>query len=102
MKRAPTRDDARPRGAPDAANRIIESFVARNDIPGLSIAVVDRDGPVFSAGRGRRDLTSAAPATPATSYLWFSLTKVVTATAALRLVDDGELDLDARVAEYLP
>ena len=63
---------------------------------------MDRDGPVFSAGFGYRDLATHAPATPQTTYLWFSLTKIVTATAALRLVDDGRLNLDTPVADYVP
>ena len=95
-------DLARPDGASETAHRILVAFIQRNSIPGLSIAIVDRDGPVFSAGYGARDLARGAPATPATTYLWFSLTKIVTASAAVRLADDGLLDLDAPVATYVP
>jgi CubicO group peptidase (beta-lactamase class C family) len=35
-------------------------------------------------------------------YLWFSMTKIVTATAVMRLAGIGALDLDAPVAEYFP
>ena len=91
-----------PDDTSEAAHRILRRFIERNAIPGLSIAIVDREGPVFSAGFGYRDLATEAPATPETTYLWFSLTKIVTATAALRLVDDGRLDLDAPVADYVP
>ena len=35
------------------------------------------------------------PATASTSYLWFSMSKIVTATAAFRLFDEGRLDLNA-------
>jgi CubicO group peptidase (beta-lactamase class C family) len=37
-----------------------------------------------------------------TSYLWFSMSKLVTATAALRLADEGRLDLDAPASDYVP
>ena len=40
-------------------------------------------------------------ATPFTSSLWFSMSKLVTATAAVRLADEGRLDLDAPYSEYL-
>ena len=93
---------ARPEVASEAAHRIVEDFTRRSRIPGLSIAIVDRHGPLFTAGYGHRDLATGDPATPETTYLWFSLTKIVTATAALRLADDGALDLDAPISEALP
>ena len=70
-------------------------------IPGMSVAVVDRDRVVFAGGYGLADLAARTPATASTSYLWFSMTKLATATAALRLADEGRLDLDAPVAEYV-
>lgn len=70
-------------------------------IAGLSLAVVDRDGLRYAAGFGEADLALGTPAAPDTGYLWFSMTKVVTATATLRLADEGLLDLDAPAAEYV-
>ena len=72
-----------PEVASEAAHRIIEDFIRRSRIPGLSIAIVDRHGPLFTAGSDWADLATGDPATPETRYLWFSLTKIVTATAAL-------------------
>ena len=71
-------------------------------LPGLSMAVVTRDRCVFAGGLGAADLATAALATGHTPYLWFSMTKIVTATAVLRLVDDGLLDLDAPASEHVP
>lgn len=70
--------------------------------PGLSLAVVRPDGIAWLRGLGRSDLSTSAEATPGTSYLWFSMTKIVTATAAMRLVDQGSLGLDDRVADRYP
>jgi CubicO group peptidase (beta-lactamase class C family) len=70
-------------------------------IPGLSIAVVDREGLLAAEGFGHARLDGAVPATPQTSYLWFSMSKIVTASATMRLVDEGRLDLDAPLSEYL-
>lgn len=94
--------NARPDGVAESAHRIVEDFGRRNSIPGLSIAIVDRHGPRFTAGYGHRDLATGEPATPDTTYLWFSLTKIVTASAALRLADDGALDLDAPITDFVP
>ena len=79
----------------------IATMMRSANIPGLSVAVVDRDRLRFAAGYGLADRSSQRPATAATAYLWFSMTKIVTATAALRLADEGRLDLDAPAGEYL-
>src|SRR5205814_328258 len=47
---------------------------------------------------GFADLAARRPATTATRFPWFSMSKIVTATAALRLADEGRLDLNAPVA----
>lgn len=81
---------------------VVDELMTRARVPGASLVVVDRDRVLHASGHGLADLRSATPATPETSYLWFSMTKVVTATAALRLADEGRLDLDAPAGEYLP
>lgn len=84
----------------EALETFLEEKIHKSPIPGLSVAVVRSDGLVWARGFGFADLASLAPATPATIYLWFSMTKIVTATAALRLAERGNLDLDAPVIEY--
>jgi len=69
-------------------------------VPGLSVSVVKDDRLAWVKGFGVADLATASPATPQTSYLWFSMTKIVTATAVLRLAESGKLDLDAPADEY--
>ena len=87
---------------PEAANDVIEEFVERNAIPGASIAISTASGSTFAGAYGHRDLATRAPATPDTSYLWFSLTKVVTATAVRMLADEGRLGLDDPAADHVP
>ncbi len=76
-------------------------MMRRGRVPGLSIAVSDRDRLLFAGGYGQADQAADQPATARTAYLWFSMTKIVTATAALRLADEGRLDLEAPVGEHL-
>ncbi|MDQ0077811.1 serine hydrolase domain-containing protein [Arthrobacter oryzae] len=73
----------------------------RAHVPGMSLAVVSRDRVLFSGGTGYADLNALTPATAGTVYPWFSMTKPLTATAALRLSDQGLLELQAPVHEYL-
>jgi len=82
----------------------LESFIAglteRGAVPALSVSVVKGDRLVWAKGFGVADLASGSPATPQTSYLWFSMTKIVTATVVVRLAEGGKLDLDAPADEY--
>src|SRR5215213_8620140 len=84
----------------------LESFIAglteRGAVPALSVSVVKGDRLVWAKGFGFADLASSTPATPRTSYLWFSMTKIVTATAVMRLAEGGNIDLDAPADEYYP
>jgi len=86
----------------DALHAAMTSRLRADRVPGLSVAVVGGGRVLWSAGCGRADLTTGAPARTTTPYLWFSLTKIATATAVLRLVDEGRIDLDAPVSTYLP
>ncbi|GAA3168969.1 serine hydrolase domain-containing protein [Blastococcus jejuensis] len=85
-----------------AARAAITALMARHHVPGLSVAVTDSTGLLHAEGFGLRELATRAPATPDTSYLWFSMSKIATATAAMRLVDEGRLDLDAPVDSLVP
>jgi CubicO group peptidase (beta-lactamase class C family) len=84
----------------EALEAFLEEKIQRSAVPGLSVAMVRSDHVGWARGFGFADLATSMPATPVTSYLWFSMTKIVTATAVLRLAEDGNLDLDAPVTEY--
>ncbi len=87
--------------APEGLLDAVTTMVRNGHLPGLSLAVVDANRVLFASGFGNADLTSDTPAQPTTSYLWFSMSKIVTATAAMRLADDGQLDLNAPAREYV-
>src|SRR5688572_17832114 len=70
--------------------------------PALSLAVARPEGVVWSAAYGMANLEFDVPATTAHSFRLGSVSKVVTTTAAAKLVTRGELDLDAPIASYLP
>jgi CubicO group peptidase (beta-lactamase class C family) len=81
--------------------RALEELTARQ-VPGVSMAVVKAGGIDQTASAGRASIADDKPATPETVYLWFSMTKIVTATAAMQLVEQGDLGLSDPVAEFLP
>jgi len=70
-----------------------------NHLPGLSVAV-SKGGLLWSAGFGKADLEQDVPVTAQSMFRTASVAKWVTATAAMRLVEDGKLDLDAPIQRY--
>jgi serine beta-lactamase-like protein LACTB, mitochondrial len=75
--------------------------LARDGLPGLSIAVA-KDGHIWSAGFGKADLEQDVAVTPQSMFRTASVVKWFTATAAMRLVEAGRLDLDAPIQRYCP
>jgi serine beta-lactamase-like protein LACTB, mitochondrial len=80
----------------------ISRFMAANSIPGVSVAVVENGAVEWSAGFGTADLENLVPATSHTLYRLGSISKSITATAALLLWQQGNLNLDAPVQQYCP
>jgi serine beta-lactamase-like protein LACTB, mitochondrial len=70
-------------------------------LPALSVSVV-RDGKFWSGAFGSADLEQDVPASTQSMFRTASIGKWFTATAAMRLVEDGKLDLDSPVQKYCP
>lgn len=80
----------------------IPALMAQEHIPGLSLAVVDGDQIVWAEGFGSTDTDGGSPVTVDTVFSVQSMSKVFTATAVMRAVQAGRLDLDAPITTYLP
>jgi serine beta-lactamase-like protein LACTB len=80
----------------------VAKFMAANSVPGLSVAVVKDSEYVWSAGFGMADLENSVPATSQTLYRLASVSKPITAVAAMQLWQLGKLDLDVPVQKYCP
>lgn len=71
-------------------------------VPGLSVAVVEGGRVAWAAGFGVRNAETKEPVDADTVFPAASLSKPVFAYAVLRLRDEGLIDLDRPLAEYLP
>jgi CubicO group peptidase (beta-lactamase class C family) len=76
--------------------------IVGRQVPAVSLALVTPTGLEWSRGVGMADLGAAQPATAETVYLWFSMTKIVTATAVMQLGERHALELDRPAAELVP
>jgi CubicO group peptidase (beta-lactamase class C family) len=94
--------------ANDAANVIaryqarIPELMAEEGIPGLAVALVDGDQVLWTEGFGHVDRDGSAPVTTDTIFSVQSMSKAFTATAVMRAVQSGRLDLDEPITTYLP
>jgi CubicO group peptidase (beta-lactamase class C family) len=70
-------------------------------VPGVSIALIEGGRIAWAQGYGVLDVATKAPVTPKTLFQAASLSKLVTAVAALRLADSGKLSLSAPVNSLL-
>jgi serine beta-lactamase-like protein LACTB, mitochondrial len=77
-------------------------FLKTSATPGVAVAMVLDGKTVWAQGFGKADLENSAPATPETLFRLASVSKPLTATAILQLVERGKLDLDAEVQTYCP
>ncbi len=80
----------------------IEKEMAKNNIAGLSVAVVDKNGILLSEGFGLADKENNIPANSSTLFPIASITKTFTGIAVMQLVEKGLLDLDQPVGNYIP
>lgn len=72
------------------------------EVPGCAIAAVHNGKVVLADGWGRRDLESGLPVTRDTLFAIGSTTKAFTASTVGALADDGLLEWDRPVRDYLP
>jgi len=80
----------------------VAKFMSTTHAPGVSVAVVEKNNYVWSQGFGMADLENSVPATSRTLYRLASISKPLTAVAALQLSQTGKLDIDAPVQRYCP
>jgi serine beta-lactamase-like protein LACTB, mitochondrial len=80
----------------------VSKFMAATSSPGIAVAIVMNGEEVWSEGFGMADLENSVPVTPQTLFRLASVSKPITATAAMELWERHQLDLDAPVQKYCP
>ena len=103
---APRKPDPIPRGdysyTVDYAEHGIRRLMRQHHLPSLTVALIDDQDTIWQEAFGWANVEKEIPATADTVYKLWSVSKVFTAIETMRLVEEGLLDLDAPITDYLP
>jgi CubicO group peptidase (beta-lactamase class C family) len=81
----------------ESFDRFMTNLMAMYDIPGAAVAVVKDGRLVFAHGYGLADKENNQLVQPESLFRIASISKPITAVTVLKLVEEGKLDLDAKV-----
>lgn len=90
-------DDSRLR----SFDRLVASFITEHEIPGAALAVTKNSRLVYARGFGYGDVAQRTPVAPDSRFRIASISKPITATAVLQLVERGKLSLDDKALALL-
>jgi methyl acetate hydrolase len=84
------------------ADTLLQSAVADGEVPGAVALATDRNETLYEGAFGERVQGGGAAMSPDTVVWIASMTKAITGTAAMQLVEQGRLDLDRPAREVVP
>lgn len=83
-------------------NRVVGDYMKIGSLVGVSIGVIKNREIIFLKGYGYSDKSAGVPATECTMYRVASVAKSITAAAALKLIEEGKLNYEDDVRDYVP
>ena len=102
--RADQKKEEEPKPAQSIAElqQQVEKILKDTHTPGVSVAIIHRDGPEWVAGLGKADVATDRGATADTLFRIGSTSKAFAALSILMLVDQGKLSLNDPVHKLVP
>jgi len=91
-----------PQQGTAALSAFLKGATDRGDVPGVVVAVVDKNGLLYNEAFGKSSTVKNTPMTKDTIFNIASMTKAITSAAIMQLVDEGKLKVDDEVGKYLP
>src|SRR6516225_3629037 len=89
-------------GAATPLDDVLRTGIQRRKIPAVAAMVATADKIAYQGAFGKRDVASGVEVTPNSIFAIASMTKAITSTAALQLVDQGKVRLDEPLSKHLP
>ena len=88
--------------AAQVSRRILVALVEANGVPGMGAAIWSGDRLVWIGSAGQRDVERKLPVDEHTLFRLASVSKLLAATAAAKLREQGRLDVDAPISTIVP
>jgi len=86
----------------DTADGVLRRATDAGEVSGVVAAATSHDRTIYEGAFGQRSLGGSQPMTPDTVVWIASMTKAITGTAAMQLVEQGKLDLDSPAVRWVP
>lgn len=95
-------DTPKPAQSIGELQKQLEKILKDTHTPGMSIAIVHRDGPEWIAGLGKADVAADRAKTPETLFRIGSTSKAFVSLSILKLANEGKLSLEDLVHKLVP
>lgn len=89
------------RSGMESFDTVIPALMSRWDIPGAAVAVMKEGRLIFARGYGYADKSKNELVMPDSLFRIASISKPITATCVMRLVEEGKISLDTKVFPFL-
>ncbi|MCM3785149.1 beta-lactamase family protein [Neobacillus mesonae] len=83
-------------------DRIVKQFIKNTNVPGLAVGVVDQYEILLAKGYGVKNMLTQEPVNEQTLFHMASVSKTFVACAVTKLIQQGSLSLESRIASYIP
>jgi CubicO group peptidase (beta-lactamase class C family) len=80
---------------------VLGGAVSAGNVPGVVALAADDKGVTYEGAFGKRNLATGAAMTPDTMFWIASMTKAITSTAAMQMVEQGKLSLDKPISDVV-
>ena len=80
---------------------VLGGAVSSGNVPGVVAVAADDKGVIYEGAFGKRNLVTGTAMTPDTMFWIASMTKAVTSTAAMQMVEQGKLSLDKPISDVV-
>ena len=86
----------------NVVDEVLRQAAETKEVPGVVAVAANSDGVIYEGAFGKRDLANGTDMTADSGFWIASMTKALTATAAMQLVEQGKLQLDEPISKVLP
>lgn len=81
---------------------VLEQLVITNEIPGLNFSIIQSNGKQIDFSSGVENITTKSPLNQSHLLLSGSIGKTYAVALLMKLVDDGKVNLEAKITNYIP